>query len=44
MKKLTIKKLHLVKVKVAKLTSSATTKAPTYTGCSLFRCPPPPQA
>ncbi|PSL27085.1 hypothetical protein [Chitinophaga ginsengisoli] len=47
MKKASSRKLTLGKIKIARL---STTKqevanqqalAPTYTGCSLFKCPPP---
>ncbi|GAA0537620.1 hypothetical protein [Chitinophaga japonensis] len=48
MKKRMEKKLSLGKIKIAKLSNAAqeTKKggaAPTYTGCSLYKCPPPPE-
>ena len=48
MKKRMEKKLTLGKLKIAKLSPEtqaamqADAAKPTYTGCSLFRCPPPP--
>ncbi|MBS0030965.1 hypothetical protein ACTJJ0_27645 [Chitinophaga sp. 22321] len=45
MRKTPVKKLALGKLKVAKLSISSQeqgdAKAPTYTGCSLFKCTPP---
>ncbi|PWV44868.1 hypothetical protein [Chitinophaga sp. S165] len=46
MKKASSRKLNLGKIKIAKLStakqeSNPQANAPTYTGCSLFRCPPP---
>jgi len=45
MKKVSAKKLSLGKIKIAKLNSTPRNmdeKKPTYTGCSLLRCTPPP--
>lgn len=45
MKKESAKKLSLGKIKIATLSNTQMAKQhakPTYTGCSLFRCPPPP--
>jgi len=45
MKKESVKKLNLGKIKIANLNNTQLAKQhakPTYTGCSLFRCPPPP--
>jgi hypothetical protein len=48
MKKESGKKLHLGKIKIARLSTSKEVvlnkdaNAPTYTGCSLFKCVPPP--
>lgn len=48
MKKETAKKLNLGKIKIASLSNTkqdarkGDENRPTYTGCSLFRCPPPP--
>ncbi|WP_167019564.1 hypothetical protein [Chitinophaga sp. Cy-1792] len=43
MRKTTAKKLTLNKIKVAKLDNShnGDAKAPTYIGCSNFKCTPP---
>lgn len=42
MKKQTTKKLALGKIKIAKLKASQPDQmVPTYTGCSLIKCPPP---
>lgn len=47
MKKASSRKLNLGKIKIAKLSTAKQevlnqqANAPTYTGCSLFRCPPP---
>jgi hypothetical protein len=47
MKKASSRKLNLGKIKIAKLSATKQevlnqqANAPTYTGCSLFRCPPP---
>jgi hypothetical protein len=48
MKKSMEKKLTLGKIKIARLsqTEQAARKGgfrPTYTGCSLYKCPPPPE-
>jgi len=50
MKKSMEKKLTLGKIKIARLSQSeqANRKGgaafrPTYTGCSLYKCPPPPE-
>jgi hypothetical protein len=46
MKKGSAKKLSLGKIKIAKLSSTQTAmqndNIPTYTGCSLLKCTPPP--
>jgi hypothetical protein len=45
MKKESVKKLSLGKITIANLNNTRQAKQhakPTYTGCSLFRCPPPP--
>lgn len=48
MKKEPGKKLHLGKIKIARLSTpnqemlKKDANAPTYTGCSLFKCIPPP--
>jgi hypothetical protein len=46
MKKESVKKLSLGKIKVANLSNTQLAKqhanAPTYTGCSLYKCTPPP--
>jgi hypothetical protein len=47
MKKASSRKLNLGKIKIARLStkqevSNQQANAPTYTGCSLFKCPPPP--
>jgi len=46
MKKESLKKLSLGKIKIAKLniaqSSMQHANAPTYTGCSLLKCTPPP--
>ncbi|SEW18136.1 hypothetical protein SAMN05428988_2816 [Chitinophaga sp. YR573] len=44
MKKESVKKLSLGKIKIAKLntTQLQLANAPTYTGCSLLKCTPPP--
>jgi hypothetical protein len=47
MKKESGKKLNLGKIKIARLNAvkeAPQANAPTYTGCSLFKCPPPPEA
>jgi hypothetical protein len=46
MKKESVKKLSLGKIKIAKLNTAQPLQhanAPTYTGCSLLRCTPPPE-
>jgi len=46
MKKASSRKLNLGKIKIARLNAVKQdvnqANAPTYTGCSLFKCPPPP--
>lgn len=46
MKKESVKKLSLGKIKIAKLNTTQLSmqhaNAPTYTGCSLLKCTPPP--
>jgi hypothetical protein len=48
MKKEQVKKLHLTKIKIASMNAAMQddqkkeANAPTYTGCSLYKCPPPP--
>lgn len=46
MKKESVKKLSLGKIKIAKLNTTQSSmqhaNAPTYTGCSLLKCIPPP--
>ncbi|GAA3943435.1 hypothetical protein GCM10022209_43840 [Chitinophaga oryziterrae] len=48
MKKESVKKLSLGKIKIAKLNTTQSSmqhaNAPTYTGCSLLKCIPPPVA
>lgn len=50
MKKASSSKLNLGKIKIARLSTTKQevanqqANAPTYTGCSLFKCPPPPDA
>jgi hypothetical protein len=47
MKKESLKKLSLGKIKIAKLNTAQSSmqhaNAPTYTGCSLLKCTPPPE-